>query len=294
MNGTTYYLYIPRDIWIHHIGSNLTFRSYAIDADDDVADDSLNATSGLYTAATILDDDVDDPVMTAVSQDEVLYSDSDFYDIFVTGIDSSGWNVDVEYYIASPPHTQRWTMRWGQRYVDYSVQGQDDRDLLQLRLDGNGDYFVVMFPRFREERAPEFAALGTGTVVKLTGTFGTDYCFLPAEEAQATVGDVYFRGEAGSIQDRAKSVVLATGAAGEVRYGEWGISAPQAASLRVETGRLVVNLPYAQQKGGTISLRTAGQWEPPADQAGVKTTAVKGGCRLVLAPGVVAVVLERG
>ena len=58
------------------------------------------------------------------------------------------FNVDVEYYIAGPRDTERWTMRWGQRYVDYGVQGTDYRDLLQLRLDGDGDYFVVMFPRF--------------------------------------------------------------------------------------------------------------------------------------------------
>ena len=39
------------------------------------------------------------------------------------------FHVDVEYYIASPQNTERWTMRWGQRYVDYSVKGDDYRDL---------------------------------------------------------------------------------------------------------------------------------------------------------------------
>ncbi|MFQ5809512.1 MAG: hypothetical protein ACE5JM_07830, partial [Armatimonadota bacterium] len=200
--------------------------------------------------------------------------------------------VDVEYYIADPPDTERWTMRWGQRYVDYSVQGHDYRDLLQLRLDGDGDYFVAMFPRFREEPAPEFAALGAGTVIKVMGEFGTDYCFLPGEQSQVPVEGAYFQGEAGSVQDRADAVVLATGAAGEVRYGEWGISAPQAASLRVEADRLVVHLPYAHEEGGEVTLRTAGRWEPAAGQAGVTLTAVPGGYRLILAPGLARAMLR--
>ena len=202
------------------------------------------------------------------------------------------FNVDVEYYIAGPRDTERWTMRWGQRYVDYSVEGEDYRDLLQLRLDGDGDYFVVMFPRFREEAAPEFTTLGEGTVIRITGEFGMDHCFLPRKETEVTVGEVYFRGAAGSVQDRAGVKVLATGAAGEVRYGEWGISAPQAASVRVEAGRLVVDLPYAHEGGGEVTLRTAGEWKPAAGQAGVTLTAVEGGCRLVLARGAVQVVLE--
>ncbi|MHC4401735.1 MAG: hypothetical protein ACYTG0_18850 [Planctomycetota bacterium] len=214
------------------------------------------------------------------------------------------FNVDIDYYIAAPLQTERWTMRWGQRYVDYSVTGEDYRDLLQLRLEGDGDYFVVMFPRFREEAAPQFATLGEGTVVKISGELGTDYCFLPASslqspvsslEREAAVGDVYFRGTAGSVQDRDDVKVLAIGAAGEARYGEWGISAPQAASVRVEAGRLVVDLPYAHEDGGEVTLRTAGRWKPAAGQAGVSLTPIEHGCRLVLEPGVAQVVLgEKG
>ena len=75
------------------------------------------------------------------------------------------FNVDVEYYIASPPDTERWTMRWGQKYVDYGVVGEDYRDLLQLRLAGDGDYVVVMFPRFRKEAAPRFTTVAGGRVI---------------------------------------------------------------------------------------------------------------------------------
>jgi hypothetical protein len=177
--------------------------------------------------------------------------------------------------------------------VDYSVVGEDYRDLLQLRLNGDGDYFVVMFPRFREEAVPQFAALAGGPVVRITGEFGTDYCFLPGEESSATVGEVSFRGEAGSVQDRHGVKVLAIGSAGQAGYGQWGISAPQAASVRVETNRLVVSLSYAQAGGGEVTLRTAGRWRLAAGQAGLTLTPVDGGCRLVLAPGVVQATLEQ-
>ena len=201
------------------------------------------------------------------------------------------FNVDVDYYIAAPLDTERWTMRMGQRYVDYAVQGHDYRDLLQLRLNGNGDYFVAIFPRFREETAPQFSSLCDGTVIEITGDHGTDYCFLPGEEAEATVDSVHFRGQAGSVQARGDVIVLAIGAAGEVRYGDWGISAVQAASLRVESARLVVNHPYAQKEGGEVTLRTVDQWKPAAGQAGVTLTRAGVGCRLSLAPGVVAAIL---
>jgi len=203
------------------------------------------------------------------------------------------FNVDIDYYIASPRDTERWTMRMGQRYVDYSVSGHDYRDLLQLRLDGNGDYFVVMFPRFRDETAPQFATIGNGNVIKITGDFGTDYCFLPRDEAEVTVGDVYFRGESGSVQQRTHTTVLATASAGEVRIGQWGISAPQAASLRVETDRLIVHLPYARENSGEVTLQTSGQWKLAAVQEGVTLKAIDGGGRVVLAPGNIRAVLQK-
>ncbi|MFH1920790.1 MAG: hypothetical protein ABIP48_12980 [Planctomycetota bacterium] len=47
-----------------------------------------------------------------------------------------------------------------------------------------------------------------------------------------------------------------------------------------------------REDGGEVTLRTAGQWKPAAGQVGVTLTIVEGGCRLVLAPGLVQVVLE--
>jgi hypothetical protein len=90
------------------------------------------------------------------------------------------------------------TMRWGHPYVDYSVQGEDYRDLLQLRLDGAGDYHVVMFPRFRDEPAPQFTTLDNGTVIKVSDDAGTHYCFLPSRETTVTAEQAEFRGIVGS------------------------------------------------------------------------------------------------
>jgi hypothetical protein len=207
------------------------------------------------------------------------------------------FRVDLEYYIASPRDTERWTMRWGQRYVDYSVAGEDFRDLLQLRLDGDGDYFVAMFPRFRDEPAPQFTTLGDGTVIKVSGDAGTDYCFLPpgAPGRRTGVGNAEtevhaeragFRGIAGSVQDRKSGLVLATGAAGEVRYGDWTLTASQAASLRVARDRLTVHLSADRREAGRVTVTAAGSWKLAEPTPGVVLTTLERGFELELPAGI--------
>lgn len=203
------------------------------------------------------------------------------------------FNVDTEYYIAGPQDTERWTMRWGHKYVDYGVAGQDYRDLLQLRLDGNGDYFVAMFPRFREENAPEFTTLGEGNIIKISGDFGTDYCFLPSEETEATIEEGYFRGKAGSVQDRKGIIILSTGDGGKIRYDSWGISSPKATSMRVERDQLVINLSAVYQNSVEIALRTEGQWKLKAGQRSAMLKRNNGSYLLVLMPEIAEIVLER-
>jgi len=203
------------------------------------------------------------------------------------------FGVDVEYYIASPAEARPWTMHWSQHYVDYSVTGDDYRDLLQLRLDGDGEYFVAMFPRFRTESAPVFTAMGDGTVIKISGKSGTDYCFLPGKETDTQADDAHFRGTVGSVQDRQEDLVLATGAAGEVGYHGYAIAAPQAASLRIAADTLVVRLSYDARNGGTATLKLTGRWRLAPGQAGVTMTTVPGGYKLMLAAGVTQAELEQ-
>ena len=201
------------------------------------------------------------------------------------------FDVDLEYFIASPRDTARWTMRWGQRYVDYSVAGEDFRDLLQLRLDGDGDYFVALFPRFRDEAAPQFTTLGDGTVIKIQGAAGTDYCFLPGREAAAGAEQTRFRGLAGSVQQRRDSLVLATGAAGEVGCEAWTLAAGAAASLRVMPERLLVNVSADRQDPARVTVTGPGSWRPAEAAPGIVLQPRDGGFVLTLRAAASSVVL---
>lgn len=176
-------------------------------------------------------------------------------------------------------------------YVDYSVQGEDYRDLLQLRLDGEGDYFVVMFPRFRDQAAPKFTTLSEGTVIKLQYQTGTDYCFLPRGKTNATAERAWFRGVAGSVQDRPGGLVLATGAEGEVGHGDWALKATHAASLSVRPDRLTIQLSPDRQQDAQVTVTAKGEWKLAAAQQDVKLNALKQGVQLKLPAGVVQVVL---
>ncbi|MCL4207386.1 MAG: hypothetical protein KJ000_33300 [Pirellulaceae bacterium] len=199
-------------------------------------------------------------------------------------------DVDVEYFVASPRETERWTMRWGHRYVDYSVNGQDYRDLLQLRLDGDGDYFVVMFPRFRAEAAPQFSTIGDGAVIRVQGEAGTDYCFLPAREIRVKADSAEFRGTAASVQDRRSGLVLALGAAGEIRYRNWTLTAEQAASLRVAPDRLIVDR-SADQEPGRLTIAAPGDWRLAEPAHGALLTRRDNHLELELPSGVARVEL---
>lgn len=196
------------------------------------------------------------------------------------------FNVDLEYFVASPADSERWTMRMGHAYRDYGVRGSDYRDLLQLRLEGDGEYAVVMFPRFREETPPEFAVLADGAVFKVQGAFGTDYAFLPEGPTEARAADgVRFGGGGGSVQLRGGARVLSIATAGEAHFGNWGIEAMQAASLRVEDGRLIVDLPHHAAEGGTLTLRTEGRWRLAEPGSGAQLTPVESGFRAVIPAG---------
>lgn len=172
--------------------------------------------------------------------------------------------VDTEYYIASPAETPRHTLRWGFK-LGHGYSGipegiEEWQDLLHLQLPGTGHYFVVMYPRLRDEKAPEFETLGEGRIVRLSGAFGTDHVFLAPEEVEATAGQVAFRGTAGSVQERDEGPTLALGAGGRVSCHDYALSSEVPATLRVSEDRLTVELSATGVEPRQARFSAPGNW----------------------------------
>ena len=203
-------------------------------------------------------------------------------------------DLDLEYYLASPAGTPRWTLRWGTPYQDYGVVGKEFQDLLQIQMPGDGAYFVAMYPRLRTEAAPAFATLGEGKVIQVIGDWGVDYGFLSATEATAEAEGARFRGTAASVQDRQTGIVLALNATGEVAYKGLAVQADAPVSLRVREAAGAVNAPEGHA-AMTVTLTLAGDWKPAKPAAGVKWERLEAGkYRLALPAGVISVVLVKG
>jgi len=214
--------------------------------------------------------------------------------------------VDVEYYIASPSDTPRHTLRWGTNMFDWANKlGMPEyQDLLHLQMPSDGAYYVAFFPRKRAAPAPTFSTLGAGTIIKVSGEFGTDYGFLSADRATASGEGVSFRGTAASVQDREGGLVLTLGAKGEVRYKEHGLAAAFPAALRVEEQELKVELPQGIQPpafemmkpflGGTVTVSAPGNWTLPKPLPGVEFARSAAGLVLKVPAGLNAVTLVRG
>jgi len=168
--------------------------------------------------------------------------------------------VDVEYYIASPTGTPRYTLRCGEDGGRFCKHANIEyQDLLHLQMPGDGAYFVALFPHQRGEPAPSFRTLGNGTIIQVAGEFGTDYCFLSEQEGETSGDGAFFRGTAASVQDRKSGLVLCLGAKGEVRYKAYGLSGDQAASLHVGERSLTIELP-AGHTGTVLTITAPGSW----------------------------------
>lgn len=185
------------------------------------------------------------------------------------------FDMDVEYFVASPANTPRHTLRYGgndnSRVPEY-------QDLLHLQQPGDGAYYVAIFPRPRGEAAPTFTKLADGAILKIAGGFGTDYAFLALMEAAVAADGVSFKGTAGAVQQRPAATILTLGAAGEVACKEFRLAGPGAAALNVMADRLELSLP-PDTAGGEFSLSAPGDWKLKDPPKGVKLTprAVPGG-----------------
>ena len=194
------------------------------------------------------------------------------------------FGVDLEFYIAQPARTPRHTLRWGRSH-DYQLgplKPPEYHDLLHLQMPGDGAYFVALFARNRNEPPPQFDSLGEGRIIRVRGSFGTDYAFLSATDARSEGKGVLFHGTAGSVQDRRQGgLVLSLGAAGEVRYREYGLSSKSPAAVRIQKEALTVSVPTGHA-GTTVTLSAPGQWTLKHPPAGA-TVSRKGASRHVLA-----------
>jgi hypothetical protein len=203
-------------------------------------------------------------------------------------------DLDLEYYLAAPTGTPRWTLRWGTPYQDYGVVGKEFQDLLQIQMPGDGAYFVAMFPRLRTERAPVFSTLGEGKVIKVTSDWGTDYAFLSATETTAEAEGAHFSGTAACVQDRGTGLILALSAAGEVAFGKWGLQCDQPVSLRIRDAAGAIDAPAGHGAlQATVTL--PGDWKPAAPAAGVQWEKLEEGkWKVTLPVGVDEVKIARG
>ncbi len=186
-------------------------------------------------------------------------------------------DVDLEFYIAEPTDTPRHTLRWGGR-GDGGAGGIGNyplyRDILHLQRSGDGAYFVMAFPRMRDEAAPSFETLGGGRIIKVSGGFGTDYAFLSHEPTSARGGDATFEGTAASVQDRAETVFLTLSAPGKVAYGKYALAATEPVSLRA--GKDSLEVTFAPGNAACdVQLATPGTWalRTPAKAELVQTPA---------------------
>jgi len=214
--------------------------------------------------------------------------------------------VDVEYYIASPSGTPRHTLRWGTNMFDWAnkLGVEEYQDLLHLQMPGDGAYYVAFFPRKRATPAPTFSTLGGGTVIKVSGAFGTDYGFLSAENVTASGEGTSFHGTAASVQDRKGGLVLTLGAKGEVRYKEHALAAEFPAALRVGEQELTVELPRGIQPpafemmkpfpGGTVTVSAPGNWKLPKPLPGVELARSAAGLVLKVPAELKTVTLSKG
>ncbi|HEY3416458.1 MAG TPA: hypothetical protein VGM23_06215, partial [Armatimonadota bacterium] len=206
--------------------------------------------------------------------------------------------VDVEYYIAAPTDTPRYTLRWGAKKIDWAndLAQPEYQDLLHLQMSGDGVYYVAFFPRKRNTPAPVFSTLGSGLIIKVQGDFGKDYGFLSALDATASGESASFKGTAGSVQDRLDGLVLSLGAKGEVRYRSYTLAADFPVSLRVKGKALTVELPAGVQPpafgmmqpfpGGTVTVNAPGNLTLAKAQEGVKCEKSAAGWMLTVPAGV--------
>ena len=214
----------------------------------------------------------------------------------------SQWGVDLEYYIAEPTDTPRHTLRWGRNYNVAPIYNKElYQDLLHLQREGDGSYYVALFPRKTDDGTapPRFETVGDGRIIKVEGDFGTDWTFLAEEHADATADGVTFTGTAASVQHRQGETVISLGAEGRVSTSAASLEADGGATLRWRGGPAEADEPVfrvelpREHDGVRLRLELPGDGYALRDEAGALEHA-DGTWILTVPAEVEALVLEPG
>ncbi|MHB9132640.1 MAG: hypothetical protein ACYDBB_16345 [Armatimonadota bacterium] len=204
------------------------------------------------------------------------------------------FDVDMDYFIASPADSPRHSLRWGTRLNNGHngvLEGLGEyQDLLHLRLPGDGVYYVAFYPRKRGTTAPAFTTLGNGTVIKVAGDFGTDYGFLTAESTTVTTEAVTFNGTSASVQVRKTEIILSLGAAGSININNLGVKSAAPVSARFSSDQVILDFPAGHP------VQTVDLWTPKGlkTPAGIKylPNQAGDGCQVTVPAGVMRVTLK--
>ena len=115
-------------------------------------------------------------------------------------------------------------------FLDGSWSGGDGGKTTQQGLhlvQPRGEPLIsLLYPRLRNEPAPQFTSLAGGKVIKVGTAVGIDYVFLSLEPFTFRDDSLAFSGTAGAIQVRGKQVTLVLSQGGEISYGKVKLVSP--------------------------------------------------------------------
>jgi hypothetical protein len=183
------------------------------------------------------------------------------------------FGIDTDLFVASPRGQPRHTLRWGTDYNYWPLHGvRESMDLLHLQTATDGDYFVAMVPRGRNEPRVTMTSLADDHVIKISTQAGIEYGFLAADATDAEAESVRFKGTAGAVSYRGKSTTASLGHRGGIQFAHagshgpetWEFAANGAASVRLEGDTLGVCI--APTGGRPVAVRLAGPAEWVADE----------------------------
>ncbi|MFP4027767.1 MAG: hypothetical protein ACLFWL_08260 [Candidatus Brocadiia bacterium] len=189
------------------------------------------------------------------------------------------FGMDVDYFIAEPTGTPRHTLRYGGTYR----RVPEYQDLLHLQRPDDGAYYVVVYPRPRDESAPKFETADQDRIIVVEKPDGTDYVYLSRDTAEAKAGKVSFTGTVGVVQRRKRSTNLTLGAPGEVKAGQYGLKTELSATLTVGADSMTIDLP-ADSPAGSLMVSAPGAWKVQG-AADVVIKEMEGGLKLTVPEG---------